>query len=206
MIAPVAVFGIGNRSRGDDAVGPLLLDRLRAWLGARGRDRQFELFEAYQLQVENALDLEGRRLALFIDARLGSPSAVDFRRLEPPVTPVSCLTHSLEPAAILQVQRQVGEGAPPPAYALGVSAVSFELGEGLSENSRRAAEKAWGLLESLAGDPQAAAWEALATRHRKTGGETHGNSQDPGDGRRKEGQGARSTERGREAPDRGAEG
>ena len=29
MIAPIVVFAVGNRSRGDDAVAPLLLERLR---------------------------------------------------------------------------------------------------------------------------------------------------------------------------------
>ena len=57
MRAGVVVLASGNRSRGDDAVGPLLLERLAAWLAAEGRSGEFELFDDYQLQIEHALDL-----------------------------------------------------------------------------------------------------------------------------------------------------
>ena len=74
MPAPVVVFAVGNRSRGDDALGPLLLERLAAVLDAEGRGSRFELIDDFQLQIEHALDLAGRRLALFIDAGTGTPA------------------------------------------------------------------------------------------------------------------------------------
>jgi hydrogenase maturation protease len=160
---PVIVFGIGNRSRGDDAVGPMLLERLRGWLESRGLAGRFELCEEYQLQVENALDLEGREMALFIDARQGAPEGVDFRRLGAPVTSPSCHSHRLEPAAVLDVHWRVTGREPPPAFALGVHAERFGLGEGLSRASQEAMGEAWRLLLSLADDPRASAWQALAS-------------------------------------------
>ena len=36
----VVVLAAGNRSRGDDAIGPLLLERLASWLAAEGRERR----------------------------------------------------------------------------------------------------------------------------------------------------------------------
>lgn len=163
MTAPVAVFGIGNRSRGDDALGPMLLDRLGDWLRSRVTGQGFELFEAYQLQVENALDLEGRELVLFIDACRGAPRAAQLRKLEPAVTTPSFHSHMLEPQAVLGVQRRVTGRAPPPAFALGVRAESFELGEGLSGPAQEAFGEAWRLLEALAGSPRLDSWEALAS-------------------------------------------
>ena len=131
MTAPVAVFGVGNRSRGDDALGPRLLDRLGSWLEARGLRERFDLFEEYQLQVENALDLEGRELALFIDAWRDAPAGAVLSRIGPAVTRMSCDTHRLEPGAVLDVHRRVTGREPPPAFALGVRAERFELGESL---------------------------------------------------------------------------
>ncbi len=75
MSAPVAIFAIGNRSRGDDAAAPLLLERLRPWLEGEGMAADFDLFEVYQLQLENALDLEGRCAS--VDSEM-----LDLRRRE----------------------------------------------------------------------------------------------------------------------------
>ena len=41
--ASVLVFACGNPSRGDDALGPLLLDRLRVWLATEELSDRFEL-------------------------------------------------------------------------------------------------------------------------------------------------------------------
>jgi len=62
-LAPVLIIGIGNPSRGDDALGPLAAQRL-AELALPG----VEVLTDFQLQVEHALDLLGRREAIFVDA------------------------------------------------------------------------------------------------------------------------------------------
>jgi hypothetical protein len=59
MTAPLLVFAIGNDSRGDDALGPLLLRGLQA-----EGNTQAELIEDYQLQVEHVTDLHGRSAVL----------------------------------------------------------------------------------------------------------------------------------------------
>ena len=163
MNAPVVVFAVGNRSRGDDALGPLLLERLGDWLWRRGLAARFELFEEYQLQLENALDLEGRELALFIDAKRGAPRAATLAPVAPSSKASAGSTHALEPAAVLEVHRRVTGHEPPPAFALGVRAENFELGEGLSQASLDALGEAWPLLETLAGDPRLESWQALAS-------------------------------------------
>jgi hypothetical protein len=73
-VAPVVVFACGNPSRGDDALGPLLLDQLQIWLDEEGLADGFELISDFQWQVEHALDLVGRRLALFVDAGQQTPA------------------------------------------------------------------------------------------------------------------------------------
>jgi len=68
MTLPQLVFGWGNRSRGDDALGPLCVERLRSELPARD---DIEYLDDYQLMVEHVLDLHGRSRVLFVDASLG---------------------------------------------------------------------------------------------------------------------------------------
>ena len=64
MTTPFLVFAIGNESRGDDALAPLLVRQLLT----EGINSQVELIEDYQLQVEHVTDLAGRSVVLFVDA------------------------------------------------------------------------------------------------------------------------------------------
>jgi hydrogenase maturation protease len=161
MKAPVVVLACGNPSRGDDALGPLLLDRLQAWLEAEGLADGFELIGDFQLQIEHALDLADRQLALFIDAGHSTPAPFLFR----PAVAANCATHSthaLSPEAVLTVYPQVVGAAPPPAYVLCVRGESFALGEGLSQAAEAHANAAFALLQTLCANTQHAAWAALS--------------------------------------------
>lgn len=157
MRAPVVVFAVGNPSRGDDALGPQLAARLAAELEAAGRASEFELIEDFQLQVEHALDLEDRRLALFIDAGTGTPAPFSFRAVRP--TPgFGHTTHALAPEAVLHVFANAVGGVPPPAFVLCVRGESFELGEELTPAASSHLEAGFVLLRELVRNPDAAAW------------------------------------------------
>jgi len=69
MRAPVVVIAVGNPSRGDDAIGPELAERLEAEALP-----DVEVIVDYQLQIEHSLELEGRRLAVFVDASISIPA------------------------------------------------------------------------------------------------------------------------------------
>ncbi len=160
MSAPVLVVAIGNRSRGDDALGPLLLDRLRTHLDAHsgadphadphaaGRVRDVDLLEVYQLQIEHSLDLRGRERVLFVDASVGL--AVPYR-IEPVAARAAggAFSHALSPAALLDVHRRVFGEDPPPCWLLSVAGEAFELGEGLGGAARAHAEAAWPALRAF---------------------------------------------------------
>jgi len=124
--APVLLIGIGNPSRGDDAIGPLAIERLEK-LGLP----ETELLTDFQLQVEHALDLVGRREIVFIDAAVSGTEPFSFRPVAPAVD-ASATTHALSPAAVLDAFLRV-TGAPlPAAFILAVRGYDFELGASLS--------------------------------------------------------------------------
>jgi hydrogenase maturation protease len=156
MTAPVVIFAVGNPSRGDDALGPILAERFAAGL-ERAKAGEFEVIDDFQLQVEHALDLEGRTLALFIDAGTGTPAPYSFRRIWP-AAGYGHTTHALAPEAVLQVFLQTQGVEPPPAFLLCVRGESFELGEGLTTEAERRLEMALELLGRLARAPDAEAW------------------------------------------------
>jgi hydrogenase maturation protease len=159
----VVVFATGNRSRGDDAIGPLLLDRLAPWLAAEGQTGEFELIEDYQLQIEHALDLQGRRLALFIDAGCGTTAPLEFYAVSPAGAPVEPGTHQLPPQRVLDIYRQVALAEPPPSFVLCVRGERFDIGDGLSATAEAHVEAAWRQLTRLCREPAAALWRAIAS-------------------------------------------
>ena len=163
MSAPVVVFSVGNPSRGDDAIGPLLAGRLEEWLDNEGLVEGFELIEDFQLQIEHALDLQGRELALFIDSGSGTAAPCTFRHVV--ASPgVAHSTHTLPPEAVLHVFRQTEGGEPPPAFVLCVRGEEFGLGQPLTAAARAHADAAWALLQNLCREATAAAWMRRAGR------------------------------------------
>ncbi|MBK9033719.1 MAG: hydrogenase maturation protease [Myxococcales bacterium] len=134
MIAPLLVLGIGNPSRGDDALGPRFVELAALALADQISAGALELLTDFQLQIEHALDLTGRARVVFVDASV---------RAAPPfeVTPVvaaadrRALTHALAPAALLAAHADAF-GPPPPAWVLAIRGHGFELGDDLSPAAR----------------------------------------------------------------------
>jgi hydrogenase maturation protease len=128
---PILVIGIGNPSRGDDAIGPLAIERLEA-LGLPG----VELLTDFQLQVEHALDLVGRSEVVFVDATVAGEGPFSFEPVAP-AADLSATTHALAPAAVLDVYRQYTDAPLPVARVLAVRGFEFELGAPLSDAAAR---------------------------------------------------------------------
>lgn len=162
MRPEVAVFAAGNRGRGDDAIGPLLLERLASWLAAEAHAGEFALIEDYQLQIEHALDLQGKRLALFVDAGRGTPAPFGFYAIGAARASAAYATHALPPQGVLEVFRQFARAEPPPSFVLCVRGERFELGAGLSAAAEAHLEAAWRQLTLLCGRPDAALWREAA--------------------------------------------
>ncbi len=163
--APLLVFGYGNPSRGDDALGPALVDWLRGQAASIGGT---ELLTDFQLQIEHALDLSERRLVLFADASLEVPPPWDLRRLqpEPEQRPFS---HAMSPTGVMEVYRRIQGREPPPCYLLAIRGYGFELGQPLSAPAHRNLSAAQELLAQLLSRPEDAAWERLAAAGRASG-------------------------------------
>ena len=125
MTPSLLVFGWGNRSRGDDALGPLCVERLRDVHA--GRD-DIEFIDDYQLMVEHVLDLDGRSRVLFIDASLGCAPPFETLSLRA-AADGSLSSHALSPQALLQVYRELHDDDPPPCTLLAIRGLRFELGE-----------------------------------------------------------------------------
>lgn len=147
MDEPTLIFAYGNPSRGDDAIAPLLLERLEK-LNLPG----VALLSDFQLQVEHALDLQGRERVLFLDASLICPPPFRLSRLVPEWDK-SFTSHAMSPAAVLHAFREL-YGEPPPAWLLEVRGECFELGEPPSSAARANMDLAFAWLQKFCAEAE----------------------------------------------------
>ncbi|MCW8908517.1 MAG: hydrogenase maturation protease [Sedimenticola sp.] len=151
----VAIFGYGNPSRGDDALGPLLLEHLESSAATRVTD--------FQLQIEHATDIVGHSLLLFVDAAQNTPAPFRFSRLCA-ARDRSYSSHSLSPGALLSVYQTVYREPAPDAFLLAIAGYGFELGSPLSDRAQKNLDKAVAFVQVLLRTPLASSWDSRLTR------------------------------------------
>lgn len=127
----VLIFAIGNESRGDDALAPLLVRELEGDAGLTGRA---ELLDDYQLQVEHVTDLVGRSAVLFVDADVSCDAPFHFSAIDAAYDN-SYTSHAMTPFVLLHAYRLVYGADAPPCFLLRIRGYGFELGEALSEDA-----------------------------------------------------------------------
>ncbi len=145
MGTPILILAVGNPSRGDDAIGPVLAARLEA-LGLP----DVEVITDFQLAPEHAMDLVGRARVIFVDAGKDTPDPYELRRVEAR-DDFTYTSHAMSPEAVLATYVRVTGAAPPEAWVLCVRGESFELGEALSE---AAAERLEAATRELSDSPR----------------------------------------------------
>lgn len=155
----IVVFGWGNPSRGDDALGLLLLD----WLRQQPMidDASISFVEGYQLQIEHALDLLQASQALFIDAHASCEPPFLFTQVIP-TADVSYTSHALSPEALLFVCEQISHRTAPPSFSLGVRGERFDLGSPPTEAALSHLEQAKRFLAQLLASSSPENWSSLA--------------------------------------------
>ncbi len=124
--AGILLLAFGNPGRLDDGLGPAL--------GARIEALDLEDVTVsinYQLVVEDADRIARCATVIFIDAAVEGPDPFTFARVDP--DPHShCMSHVLEPPALLHLARAL-YGAAPEAYVLAIRGHDFDaFGEYLS--------------------------------------------------------------------------
>jgi hydrogenase maturation protease len=130
VVAPTLIFGWGNPSRGDDALGPLFIDHFEALVTKHPEWGEVDFLTDFQLQVEHALDLQGRSRVLFVDASIKTPAPCQLEAIVARKDS-SFTTHAMSPQSVMQVYTDIEDHAPPPCWLLSIRGERFELGEAL---------------------------------------------------------------------------
>lgn len=145
----VLVLGYGNPGRCDDGLGPALAERLRdAWIpGVR-------VESCYQLSVEDAATAADHDVVVFADASLKGDAPFEIRPLEPRTDTAQFTSHSLSPAGVLGLARDLF-GTDTAGWALAIRGVRFDdFDEGLSAEARTNLEAAVVFLEGALASPR----------------------------------------------------
>ncbi len=142
MTAPILVFGYGNPSRGDDALGPEFVRRLAERYPELIADGTIDVLTDFQLQVEHALDLRGREQVYFVDATSEWLDAgYDVRRVAAGRIR-GHTSHALSPEALLGTYAAVVGKPAPETFVIAIQGNVFGLGapmSGASDNGLEAA-------------------------------------------------------------------
>lgn len=143
------VIAVGNPSRGDDAAGPLLAERLSSWLndrplgdGSAGAHTLTVLCDQ-QLMVEHAYDLRDRDRVLFIDAAARQGAPVHWQRVEASASGPAISSHQCTPSQLLHLCAHTLQIPPPDAWLLSLRGEGFELGAPVSAAMQATMDRAW---------------------------------------------------------------
>ena len=124
------LIGYGNPGRGDDGLGPAFAEMIAA-AGLPSLSVEID----YQLTVDHAQLVAQQDLVVFADAAMGQDTPFRFEALDAGA-PATLGSHSLTPAAVLTLARDLF-GHAPAAFLLGISGSEFsEVKEGLSDTAR----------------------------------------------------------------------
>ncbi|MDP2352829.1 MAG: hydrogenase maturation protease [Pseudomonadota bacterium] len=145
MTSPLLILAIGNESRGDDALAPLLIRQIQT-----GDHQDVEFIEDFQLQVEHVTDLVGRTAVLFVDADMSCAPPFHFSAIAAEQDN-SYTSHAMTPFALLHTFKQVYGSDAPPCFLLRVRGYGFELGDGLSKEAESNLQQAAAMAKEWLG-------------------------------------------------------
>ncbi|NWF38096.1 hydrogenase maturation protease [Mariprofundus sp. NF] len=148
----ILILGYGNPGRGDDALGPELVESIQA-LGLADIECQHDM----QLQVEYVTDLQGRELILFADADASCPGPFHFSEISAEKDD-SYTSHAMTPHSVLYAYNKVFGTDAPPAFLLRIRGYRFELGESLSEEASANLDAATSFARILCSNPILTNW------------------------------------------------
>lgn len=132
--AAVRIFAWGNRGRRDDGVGLALAEELQSLYAP---DPQVSVQQYHQLGPEVVDELRACRLAVFVDARVGSPAAAVAVTRVRPAESGELASHHCSPEALLALGQALGL-VMPETYLVSIHAQDVGYGDQLSEDTARA--------------------------------------------------------------------
>ncbi len=145
----VLVIGYGNELRGDDAIGPRIINAIEDWQVPTVQTKIL-----HQLTPELAEELARSEWVIFVDAcQFNGPHNVQVRPLEAigcetSGSSVPALGHTCDPQSLLALAQST-YGHRPHAWSIEVPAEDFSMGEHLSATAEEGIAEALEIIQTL---------------------------------------------------------
>jgi hydrogenase maturation protease len=128
----ILIYGIGNPSRQDDALGIAFIEELQEWVNAEKLPNIF--FDSnYQLNIEDAYDVSEKDVIVFVDASVEPIDDFYFRQIFSGDT-ISFSSHSMNPESVISLCEEL-YGKKPPAFLLTIKGFSWELDSRMTDKA-----------------------------------------------------------------------
>lgn len=125
-MTPILIIGYGNTLRGDDGVGVVAAEQIRA------NNPDVDVITCHQLTPELSEPISQARLVIFLDASAETlPGTIVEQRITSADVSSSGFTHRVDPATLLAIASELFASVPE-AWLLTVGADSFALGAPVS--------------------------------------------------------------------------
>lgn len=131
----ILLYGYGNPGRQDDGLGNEFINRMEEFVHQADLKHEFSFDSNYQLNIEDAEEISGNDLVLFIDASEEEIDDFCFSKVDKS-TAVSFTTHAASPGYVVSLCRDLF-GKAPPAWLLHIKGYQWEFKEGLSEQAKK---------------------------------------------------------------------
>ena len=153
----IKLLGLGHSMRGDDEIGLIIVQR---WIDNFRSDYPDEEIEAVMLEspgINLLSEVAGQDAVLIVDAvQSGAPAGTLFKLTEEDLASFddgSGSAHGWGAAETLSLGHQlIPEDLPQKVYVIGVEAIQFKLGEGLSPALRIAIPGALKMINQVLDD------------------------------------------------------
>lgn len=141
------IIAYGNPYRNDDGVGHYVAGIIQNWADEK-KMNEISIITAYQLDIDMAEDIAEAADVYFLDAHVtGYSPDVVIGRIEPKKTQ-GFTTHVFTPSDLIALSAQL-YGKQPRGYIISVPGFDFDMGEELTEETRRQANHAAEKLKEM---------------------------------------------------------
>ncbi|NBC84037.1 MAG: hydrogenase maturation protease [Bacteroidetes bacterium] len=143
----ILIYGYGNPGRQDDGLGNAMIQLLDGWLFEFPMPH-VQLDSNYQLNIEDATELKGKVLVIFVDASVNE-NVKQFELI--PVQPTAkaeFTMHATSPGYILHLCEQMFNSHPE-TWLMQIKGLSWEMKEELTEQAKDNLQEAFEYLKDM---------------------------------------------------------
>jgi hydrogenase maturation protease len=143
--ARILLIGYGNPGRQDDGLGPAVAEEMK-----KLKMTHLTVYDSYQLNIEDAIDVAEHDAVWFVDATKVGASPYALNSLSPAFE-LDFTSHLVRPEVVLALAQHY-YGKSPKAFLLGIRGYEFEFIEqltaGATDNMRQAITMLTGRLQA----------------------------------------------------------